>query len=59
MTSEQSSSILGGGEGITAARTASLPTPATFPRDALSLGNSMKVFERCQVITKMGFVLDF
>ena len=58
MTSEQSSSILGGG-GITAARTASLPTPATFQRDALSLGNSMKVLEWCQVITKMGFVLDF
>ena len=50
---------MGGGEGITAARTASLPTPATFQRDALSLGNSMKVLERCQVITKMGFVLDF
>ncbi|DAA20750.1 TPA: tescalcin-like [Bos taurus] len=45
---KQSSSVLGGGEGITAARTASLPTPATFQRDALSLGNSMKVLERCQ-----------
>lgn len=50
---------LGGRWGITAAGTASLPTPATFQRDALSLGNSIKVLERGQVITKMGFVLDF
>lgn len=35
------------------------PGPATFQRDALSLGNSMKVLEQVQVITKMGFVLDF
>lgn len=39
--------------------TAPHPRPATFQRDALSLGNSMKVLEQGQVITKMGFVLDF
>lgn len=59
MTSEQSSSILGGGGWVTAAGTASLPTPTTSQRDALSLGNSMKVLEQGQVIPKVGFVLDF
>lgn len=59
MTSEQSSSILRGGGWVTAAGTASLPTPATSQRDALSLGNSMKVLEQGQVIPKVGFVLDF
>ena len=50
---------LGGlGGWVTAAGTASLPTPATSQRDALSLGNSMKVLEQGQVFPKVGFVLD-